>query len=322
LVALVVSSPFVYLALINGGSPQEWPLAEAYGLDLLNPFFPTQVTWLGSHALQVLGHTFEGANPAEADGYFSFPIIVAFVLWVSKTPRRLLANVLLVVAAVSFLAALGAYLHVAGVRTVELPFHWIKNLPVARLITPSRIAVYVALALAIGVAAWLAEGTAQRGRGVARWLVFGLGAVMIFPNIAGGLFSGSPSNPAFFRTSAYRHFLSAGENVLVMPFGWNGNSMLWQAETGFYFRMPEGYLGHFAPPQFEGHPILGELYSNKQVDRLRLASFVSRYHVRDILVDASAAGTLVPFTTELSGYGLHAVSVFGVLRYRLPAGGL
>jgi hypothetical protein len=322
LLALALSAPFVYLALIKGGSPQEWPLAEAYGLDLLNPFFPTQVTWLGSHAFQALSHTFEGANPAEADGYLSLPIIAAFVLWFANTRRRFLARMVLVVIAVSFLAALGAYLHVAGVQTVELPFNWVKNLPVARLITPSRIAVFGVLALAIGVAAWLAEGRGRGVRSAARWLVFGLGALMIFPNVAGGLFSGSPANPTFFRSSTYRHFLRADESVLVMPFGWNGNSMLWQAETGFYFRMPEGYLGHLAPPQFDGHPIIGELYSNNQVNPDRLASFVARYHVRDIVVDASAVGTLVPFTAQLAGFGLHPISVGGVLLYRVPAWGL
>jgi hypothetical protein len=322
LLAAAVTSPFLYYALIKGGSPHEFAgLSDEYGLDLLNPFFPG-LTWLGSHDFHALSGTFENNNLAEADGYLSVPIIAAFAWWIVKTRRRLLARLLLTAVAVSFLAALGSHLHVAGIQTVTLPFNWVRNLPVFRLITPSRIAMYVALAVAIGVAAWLAESTSS-ARGAARWLVFALGAVMIFPNIGSGLWHASPSNPAFFRGSTYHHYLTAGASVLILPFGLLDNSMLWQAETDFYFRMPEGYLGHFVPPQFEGQQIVDELHdANQGVNPARLASFLGAYHVRDIVIDESAAGEFLPFESELAKLHLDVVVVDGVLLYRIPATGL
>ena len=321
-VAVAVASPFLYYALVKGGSQHEWPLSDAYGLDLLNPFFPTQVTWLGSHAFQALGSTFEQANPPEADGYLSLPVILAFAFWYARTRRRFLARMLLIMASVSLVAALGSHLKVAGIQTVELPFNWVKNQPVFRLLTPGRIALYISLAFAIAMAAWLAESPPRSARRVRRWLVFALAAVMVFPNIASGLWGGTQPNPAFFRNGSYRRYLSAGETVLVMPYGWNSDSMLWQAETNFYFRMPEGYLGHIPPAPFEGSPAVGQLYSNNAVEPQLLIRFLKSSDVRAIVIDPGAGVPLVPFIAELADYGLHPLSVGGVLLYRLPATGL
>ncbi len=320
-IALIVASPFIYYALIKGGSPQEWPLADAYGLDLLNPLFPTEANWLGAGTFATLSQTFENNNVVEAGGYLSLPIVIAFVLWAAKTKRRALARILLVAIAASVLLALGAHLHVAGKQTLELPFNWVKNWPVFRLVTPGRIFVYVALAVAIGVAAWLAEGRAlPKWRMLARWVVFGLGALFIFPNIASGLWAGSPSNPRFFRAGTYRHYLRRGETVLALPYGWGGDSMLWQAETGFYFRMPEGYLGHFGPQQFESEHVVGELLfeENKGVNATGLQNFLRKRHVAAIVVDEKAVAPNLPLVLELGRIGLKPTRVGGVLFYPVP----
>jgi hypothetical protein len=321
LLAILVTSPFLYFALVKGGSQHELPfISDWWGLDLLNPFFPTLATWLGSHDFQSLGLTFEGGAIAEADGYLSVAIILAFSLWAATTPRRFLARMLLIAAGVSLFAALGSHLHVAGIETLTLPYNWVRSLPVVRLITPSRIVMYTSLALAIGVAAWLAERSARSLRGVARWLLFGLGAVMIFPNIGIGLWGGLPANPTFFRGSAYRHYLTAGETLLALPFGAASNSMLWQAETGFYFRMPEGYLGQVAPAQFQGHGAGGQLGATEEGSPARLAAFLRFYHVSDIVVEAKAAPK-ARYARQLASLGLHGLEVDGVLLYHVPSGG-
>lgn len=322
LLAVLVTSPFLYFALVSGGSQHELPfISDTWGLDLLNPFFPTLATWLGSHDFRALGLTFEGGAIAEADGYLSVPIILAFLLWAASTPRRFLARMLLVAAGVSLVAALGSHLHVAGIQTATLPYNWVRSLPVVRLITPTRIVMYTSLAVAVGVAAWLAERPARSPRGVTRWLLFGVGAVMIFPNIGSGLWGGAPANPTFFRGSSYRHYLTAGETLLALPFGAAGNSMLWQAETGFYFRMPEGYLGQFAPPQFQSQRIGGQLGTTEEGNPARLAAFLRVYHVSDIVAEARAPAPS-RYAVELASLGLHGVAVDGVLLYHIPSGGL
>ena len=169
-IAVVVASPFLYYALIKGGQPHELPeIANEYGLDLLNPLFPTNVTWLFNNTFAGIASTFEGGNIAEADGFLSLPIIIAFVLWLISARRRLLAQLVGIVAVLSFVASLGAHLHVEGSSTIPLPYDLIRHLPVVRLLTPSRIAMYTALAVAVGVAAWLAEARGSPKMRAARW---------------------------------------------------------------------------------------------------------------------------------------------------------
>jgi hypothetical protein len=320
--AALVTSPFLYYAWVQGGQPRELAeISNSFGLDLLNPLIPTGTTWLGSHSFRAVAKTFESANIAEADGYLSAPIVLAFLLWAFGTRRRFLARLLMIVAALSFIAALGSHLHVGGVRTIALPYDWVKGLPAVRLLTPSRIIMYTSLAVAIGVAAWLAEARARSVRAVARWLVFGLGAVLIFPNVGSGLWAATPSNPQLFRGTAYRHYLRGGAMVLALPYANNDNSMLWQAETGFYFRMPEGYLGHFVPPQWEGHAIVGALGSNKEVEPALLDEFVRAYGIKEIVVDSNRIAPS-PYARELARLGLHGISVDGVVLYHVPTTGL
>jgi hypothetical protein len=206
---------------------------------------------------------------------------------------------------------------------VALPFAWVEHAPVFRLITPVRAAVYPALALAIGIAAWLAAPPSVSGRRrMGRWAVFGLGAVMIFPNVASGLWGGSPSNPSFFTSAAYRQYLRPGENVIAIPYGYYGNSMLWQAETGFYFRMAGGYLGHLPPAPFSNEPVLAELYAGKEINRARLASFVASHHVGAILLDETQIPSVQRLFAQLNALGLSSISMHGVLMYFIPENGI
>jgi hypothetical protein len=199
LIALAVGSPFFYYALFSGTFPKGAPnLSDVYGLDLLNPFFPTYTTWLGRHDFLSLGLTFETGNVSEADGYLSIPIVLAFLAWALPRWRsRPLARMLLVVAAVTLLAALGSHLHIAGNQTVALPFDWVRRLPVLDNIVPSRIILFTALAISLGIAAWLASA----GPGaLTRWLIVLLGVALIFPNLIKPLYGAEPRNPRFFAT--------------------------------------------------------------------------------------------------------------------------
>ncbi|MGA2319525.1 MAG: hypothetical protein ABSG95_02125 [Solirubrobacteraceae bacterium] len=322
LLAVVVSSPFLYYALVKGGAPHDLPnLSDMFGLDVLNPFFPTQTTWLGHHDFRAIGLTFEGGNYTEAGAYLSLPIILAFVLWITSTRRRFLARMVVIATVVSVLAALGSHFQVAGTQAFTLPYDWIKSIPVIKIITPSRIFVYTALAVAVGVAAWLSESHPGSLRGAGRWLVFGLGAVMIFPNIGSGLWSGTPNIPTFFSTTAYRRYLNAGETVLVLPYGLNDMSMLWQAETDFYFRMPEGYLGHLAPQPFASEQIVNELLANKVPSPVALRSFLRSYQVKAVVIHETGGAANLAFADELSRLGLRGTSVGGVVAFHIPAAG-
>ena len=69
----------------------------------------------------------------------------------------------------------------------------------------------------------------------------------MLPNLSGSYWATPAAIPAFFSTGLYRQYLAPGETVIVLPYGILGEGMLWQAATGMYFRMAEGYVT-FAPP--------------------------------------------------------------------------
>jgi hypothetical protein len=314
LIAVVLISPFLYYALFSGSFPEGAPdLSDKYGLDLLNPFFPTYSTWLGHHDFLSLGLTFEGQNVSEADGFLGIPLVLAFVLWLQAARRgSALVRLLAILATVTFVAALGSHLHIAGQQTVALPFNWIRQLPVFNNIVPSRIILFTTLAIAVGVAAWLALPT---GRVWARWLVVLAAAVAIYPNIPIGLYNRAPINPRFFSTDMYRSYLAHDEAVLVLPFGANDVSMLWQAESGFYFYMPEGYVSGNVPAPFNTDPTVVRLVTNTPPSAAALGSFIREHHVMHVVVDAANQGVWLGVLAQL---GLHGRLVGGVLLYIVP----
>lgn len=315
LIAIVVSSPFLYYALFSGRFPQgNSAFADLYGLDLTNLVFPTLTTWLGHHDFQSLWSTFEQGSVSEANGYIGIPILIAFAAWFFTAGRRsVLGRLLMIAIAVSLVMALGAHLHVAGQQTVALPFNWVKSLPIFDDIVPSRAVLFAVLAISIGVAAWLAR---PDGHTFGRWLMVLVGAVMIFPNLTSSLYGVPPENPSFFSTGMYRDYLTRDETVLVLPFGHNDISTLWQAETGFYFYMPEGYISPEIPPPFETQPGVIELFNNIPPPAASLESFIRAHYVSHVVVDSTLAGS---WPGLLASMGLHGRQVGGVLLYSVPA---
>jgi hypothetical protein len=309
--ALMVASPFFYYALFRGSFPKGAPdLSDLYGLDLLNLVFPTYATWLGHHDFLSLGLTYNQSNVTEADGYLSVAILIAFIMWLlGEGRKRLLGRFLLIVVIISLLGALGSHLHVAGQQTVALPFNWVRTWPIFDDIVPSRIILFTLLAVSVGIAAWLAVPT---GRTWARWIIVIVGIGLTFPNLISPLYGVAPSNPRFFSSNMYRRYLRRDETVLILPFGVNSMSSLWQAETGFYFLMPEGYVSVVVPPPFNTEPAVGQFVANTPPPVPVFESFIHQYHVSHVVVDTASVG---PWPDALAQLGLHARSVGGVLLY-------
>jgi hypothetical protein len=316
LLALLVASPFFYYALLSGGFPKGSSLYwDVYALDLLNPLFPTYATWLGHNAFQSLSVTYSGGGVTGQDGYLSIPIIVVFLLWAVKSEgRRPLARLLLITAGITFVAALGAHLHIAGHQTITLPFNWTKELPIFNDIIPSRIILFTTLAVSVGVAAWLAM---PAGRVFGRWLVVLVAAVVIFPNVTQSLYGVPPVNPRFFSTTMYKRYLKPGETVLALPYAYNGVSDLWQAETGFYFYMPEGYAGQVVPPSFLDSLVVIRLLQNTPPTAPELGTFIRQHYVSHVVIDQADAA---PWRGVMAQLGLHGQAVGGVLLYAIPDG--
>ncbi len=333
-VACVVASPFLYYA-VKGLGPNptaNWTeVANLGSADPLNYLLPTPVTWL-AHGLDTsLALKFNHGNFSESDAYVGLPVLVILVMFLYTRRRDPLGRVLLAVLVVVVIASLGPHLHVANpaqpangtfVYRPSIPLPWLPltHLPAFKQISPVRLTMYVALICAVVVSLWLAAPGRLRW---ARWLLGAVVVASLIPNLSEPYWHDRPHIPGFFASNTYQRYMTPGERVLIFPFGVNGNSMLWQAQTHFAFEMTEGYIGIATPPSYYAEPI-GRYMQYGSKFQLPLAqvgpqlkAFIRQRHVQAIIIDTSAPtawSLLVPVTLHL-----HAIAIGGVQLYRVPA---
>jgi len=108
--------------------------------------------------------------------------------------------------------------------------------------------------------------------------------------------------------------LRPGENIMIFPYGVNGPSMLWQAETNMYFSMSGGYIGP-TPDEFARWPAVNAaLFSLPLADpRTQLQTFVAAHKVEAIVVIDNAS----PLPTSL---GIAPIRIGGAAVYQLAPG--
>ena len=236
----VAASPFLWVALAH---PDPLGISgRGYELDLANLLVPTRVTELRPPQLHDLAGRLGGNNLTEQLGYVGpvLPALAGFALWERR--REPLARVLALGIVVATVCALGSRLVVAGNRTwLDLPWTLVDDLPLASHALPARAFVLVWLALAVLVALFLARG------GRARWLAFGLVALTLAPSLDGSLWVTRLDRPALFEQDRWRALVHPDENVMIIPFSYDGQAMLWQQQAGYGFRMTGGYVSATFP---------------------------------------------------------------------------
>jgi hypothetical protein len=341
-VSMLLVSPYLYYALKGlGASPSVNYVAAAdrYSADPLNYLLPTPVTWIGHGLTESVAAKFNStevihANYTEGAAYLGLPLLLIVVLFLFAHRRRASAKVAIGVLVVVFVASLGAHLHVAnppeanGAYRPSIPLPWriVNHLPAVDHALPARFSIYVFLIVGVVVAQWLAE---PARRAWARWLVAVVGVALIIPNQALTYWRVKPADPPFFTEQTYRHYLKRDETALVIPYGWNGNSMLWQAQTGMYFRMAGGYLSSDIPAGYWRQPVVQALLDPEAKGitperwRLPLRDFLVRRRVGAVILADGDSDAWRPVVESL---GLRPRRAGGVLFYdvsgrRLTAGG-
>jgi hypothetical protein len=207
---------------------------------------------------------------------------------------------------------LGAHLCIAGHPTIPLPWKLLDH-SVLRDVLPVRLALYMFLIVAIIAALWLAQ-MRPRNWAIAKWALAAASIAFLVPNIGSGQWRWNLPNPAFFTTHEYRTYIRRGETVLVLPWGYNGMSMLWQAETGMWFRMTGGYLTPQPPPDYVADPLLPVLIGEDKPVAVGIENFIARRHVGAVIVDPAYPGQ---WGQALAALGLKPVAVGGILFYRV-----
>jgi hypothetical protein len=311
------------------------------GADLLSFLVPTASNELGRPALfGAIASTYT-ATLNEIGAYLALPLIAIAVAFASARFREPVGRILIELLVIVCLLALGARLVIAGHPTLAAPWTLLLKFPLMNKVVPVRLMVYAFLALAVIVAMWLASSAARPSL---RW---GLGLALVpfmLPNLSASYWTVPFAIPPFFSTGMYRHYLSPGENVMVLPNPIYGDGIQWQVATGMYFRLAGGYIGisPLAPPDYARWPIMAGLYevagvpdAGEQLKALLAHEQVAavivsplKYRITDRFDGRQTASTWLhdPLTDPeraalrdlLSTLGVQPLEVGGVTLYRIP----
>jgi hypothetical protein len=279
--AALLTSPLLVYALRDFEGESINPPA-GYVADLANFVVPTKVVASSrGWAAYTLSMHFPG-NASEQGAYIGVPALLMVALHALRTYRAPATRFLLAALAAAGVAALGGALYVGGHRIVALPWTLIDGLPGLNNVLPVRLAVFAVLAAAVLVARWLADARAPAWLRVA---LAALAVVSVLPN-PDVSWRVVPDRPAFFTEHGYKTSLTPADNVVVLPYGANGNAMLWQAESDFAFRMAGGYVRPNVPWSFLKFPVVHAFESNDPTatpDDLR--AFARAKRVTAVVVD-------------------------------------
>jgi hypothetical protein len=91
--------------------------------------------------------------------------------------------------------------------------------------------------------------------------------------------------------------------------------MLWQAEDGFSYYMPEGYISSLVPTPFSSVLAVNLLLGNTAPSVPEMQAYTSSHYVSHIVVDPRRGG---PWSALLAAMGLRGKRVGGVVLYAIP----
>jgi len=254
--AALLTAPLLYYAATGIGQGAVEHLAPLFSADLLNTVLPTRVTAAGGDVLRSVSGRFPG-DDAERGSYLGPPALLVVALLALRSPRPAAVPFLLAAFATATFLSLGNALYVAGHRVVSLPWSLPSRVTGLESVLPSRFSLYAALAVATMVAIWIASA---RGGLLRPYVVPALAVAAIFPPVWSADGVHRPARVAFFSDGISARCFPAGETLLVFPFGRWGESLLWQAESGFRFDLVGGTLAHNdQPSSFAGDPTVARL---------------------------------------------------------------
>ena len=197
------------------------------GGDFLRYLIPGRFTllWDGSH--------WGGyGNP----WYLGVPLIALLVVFAVTERRRRSTWLLIAGLVVTLVLSIGDTVAVFGAHI--LPWRLAAALPLLSSAQPGRLVVYAFLLIAVMVARWLARPR----RLVLRAALAAAAALVILPNFPGDVWASRVPVPGFLTQGIYHRYLRPGEIVWIVD-PHHDRQMIWQARTGFSFRLAGGFFG-------------------------------------------------------------------------------
>jgi len=311
-VAAIPLIPFLYYAFFVDFIRGAFFYPGMFATDLLAFVIPAPTLLIARPpALNSVAMNLSGGF-VEDTAYIGIPLLLIAIDYGWTNRGKPLARLMILALIVFALASLGPILHVAGTESIPLPWALLNRLPIIDKMLTGRFMMFAFLDLALITAIYLSTAP----HSMRKWVLATLSVVSLLPNLPAGWWVSKTDTPLFFTNGNFRRYLQKDEITLVLPYGWQCNSMLWQAQTKMYFRMAGGYLGT-TPAAFLRWPVLSSLYQQEPLLDFaqQMRFFLAAHDVRTILV----AGAGRPrWPGILSPLHLTSSAVDDVLVYRVP----
>jgi hypothetical protein len=286
-IALIVVSPYLYyffayrLHIMGRYTP---PAFSAYPSNFL---IPTPINHLGRISLfRSISAGFVSGWTVEAGAYIGLPLMLIVALYVYRHWAEPVGKLLTYCLAGTIVFSLGPILHIylpGHPLRLVLPWWMMAKLPLLENAMPVRFSTYSFLVLAIICASYFARDVRSL---VAKITLIIAVTVFNLPNTSSAYWLRPVDTPAFFRDAAYRRYLPENQIVLILPYGYTGNCMLWQSQTQMYFKMAEGILPYPEPSAFLRWPIFPSLTQRSYLPDAadQFEAFVTAHKVQTIIV--------------------------------------
>lgn len=319
LVTAVILAPAIYFLYAGYAQvPDVINPADKFSADLLNYIVPTPVTRIGGAAFADIAGKFTG-NFAEEGAYLGIPLILAtlFATTASKGKKWLGPALLLLAATV--LLSLGPELWIYGHKiAIPLPWQIFMHVPLLMHALPTRFTLYTALITSILVGLWLSAPNPGRVGRLRRYAAAIVAAVFLMPDSAHYAF-GRIETPRLFSKRELLDVIGVNKTIVVLPYGYLGDSMYWQVSSDMSFKMAGGYVG-FMPKAIAGYPATyyfygGALPSNYESFKNAIYAFCMVHEVDAIVI---APGTNPQLAAALEGLPWQRTRIESIVILRVP----
>jgi hypothetical protein len=316
-VAAVIVAPYWYYLFAFGMPKGSIISPSGVSTDLVNFLIPTEANLLGANAI-FRSITSRFTFRSEAGAWISWPLLAIVARYIRSRWPKPVGKVLIAMLALLWIATLGPRLHFSGLALIGMPWKIVEHIPFMKSALPARLTIFGFLILAVMTTVVLASSEWPRPARSALAIAI---VIFMLPNLDYRFWTTPIDLPSFFSQGRFRDVLRKDETVVILPYGNRGNSMLWQAEADFYFRMAGGYTGPAIIDEFQKWPIVNALYWGSEIADAapQLGAFLQAHDVRDVIVQEKRSAEYEPVLPILKDLCLTPAQVGEVIVYPVAA---
>lgn len=344
--AVLLAVPLYFL--LYGPQHLKGPAQQAlavFSANLGSPIVPQANMLFHTASSAALATAWFGSTDFFENGtYLGIPLLILVVLVGLRFWRERVVRFGLVMAIIAFVLALGPRLHAGAARTgIRLPFAVFEHVPLLSSLIPVRFMLYVdlfvALLVAVGIDRARTSGLWEsRRKPVSRaslsdepmrgGFVTLLGLAALIPLIPAWPYATLREVVPTWFASGDVKAVPMGEVVVTYPFPapYPSHPMLWQAQAGMRYRIPEGFVlapGSGGRASFNANPtmlqtLLGDYYNDSPVPALspglvaQARADLEGWHTWAVVVtpERSAPNPTALFQGVLRGAPTRALALF------------